>query len=85
MPHTAYETMQALTQSGGACSPGEPREAAEGRFLGRGDARPVHDTAQNPVQDVMAQRDVSSQGRTPHPMVNIGRAEGHATVAVILH
>jgi hypothetical protein len=53
-----------------------------GGFLGGGDARPVPNMVQNPFQDVMAQRDVCSKGRTPHPIVNIGRAEGRAAVAL---
>jgi hypothetical protein len=57
-------------------------EAAEGRFLGGGDARPVHNTVQYPFQDVMAQCGMCSEGRAPHPMVDIGRAEGRATVAL---
>jgi hypothetical protein len=55
---------------------------AEGGFLGGGDARPVHNTVQNPFQDVMAQRGVCSKGRTQHPIVNLGRAEGGAAVAL---
>jgi hypothetical protein len=35
---------------------GEPREAAEGGLECGGNARPVHSTAQNPFEDVMAQR-----------------------------
>jgi hypothetical protein len=58
------------------------QEAAEGEFLGGGDARPVHNTAQNPFQGVMAQRGMCSKGRTPHPMVNIGGAKGRAAVAL---
>jgi hypothetical protein len=42
----------------------------------------VHNTVQNPFQDVMAQHGVCSKGQTLRPMVNIGRAEGHATVAL---
>jgi hypothetical protein len=69
-------------RSGNASAPGEPREAAEGRFLGGGGARPVHNTAQYPFQDVMAQRGMCSEGRAPHPMVDIGRAEVRATVGL---
>jgi hypothetical protein len=72
----------AAARSGCASSPSEPREAAEGGFLGGGDARPVRSTAEYPFQDVIAQRDACSKGRTLHPMVNIGRAEGRATVAL---
>jgi hypothetical protein len=39
-------------------------------------------TRQYPFQDVMAQRGMCSKGRAPHPMVDIGRAEGRATVAL---
>jgi hypothetical protein len=35
---------------------GEPGEAAEGGLQSGGNARPVHSTAQNPFEDVMAQR-----------------------------
>jgi hypothetical protein len=72
----------ASTRSRDARSPGEPREAAEGGFLGGGNARPVHRMARIPFQDVMAQRGVCSKGRTPHPMVNISRVEGRAVVAL---
>jgi hypothetical protein len=40
----------------------------------------VHNTEQHPFQDVMAQRGTCSKGRAPHSMVNIGRAEGCATI-----
>jgi hypothetical protein len=53
--------------------------------LGGGDARPVHNTAQYPFQDVMAQRGMCREGRAPHPMVDIGRAEGRATVALQIY
>jgi hypothetical protein len=72
----------ASARSGDARSPGEPMEAAEGRCLGGDDARRVHNTSQNPFQHVMVQRGVCSRGRAPHPMVNIGRAEGRAAVAL---
>jgi hypothetical protein len=42
---------------------GESREAAQGRFDGRGDARPVHYTAQNPLEDIMAQRGLGIASR----------------------
>jgi hypothetical protein len=42
----------------------------------------VHNRAQNPFQDVMAQRGVCSKGRTLHHIVNIGRAVGRAPVAL---
>jgi hypothetical protein len=71
-------------QSAVASPPGEPRQAAGADFLGGGDARPVRHTAQNPFRDVMATRGVCCKGRTPHPMVNIGRAEGRAAVAGLL-
>jgi hypothetical protein len=48
------------------------REAAEGGFLGGGDACPVHDAAQNPFQDVMAQRGMCSEGRAPKTYWNNG-------------
>jgi hypothetical protein len=70
------------TQSGGASSPGEPRETAEGGFLVGGNAQPMHNTAQYPFQAVMAQHGVCSKGRTQHSMVSIGRAEGRVTVAL---
>jgi hypothetical protein len=56
----------------GAIAPCEAREAAEGGFLGGGDACPVHDTAQNPFQDVMEQRGMCSEGRAPHSVVSLG-------------
>jgi hypothetical protein len=39
---------------GGASASSEAWESAEGWLEGGGDARPVHSTAQNPFQDVMA-------------------------------
>jgi hypothetical protein len=69
-------------QSGGARSTSKPSKAVEGGFLGGGNARPVHSTAQYPFQHVMAQRGVCSKGRTPPPMVNMGWAEGRAAVAL---
>jgi hypothetical protein len=49
---------------------------------GGGDARPVHNTAQYPFPDAMAQSGVYSKGRTPHPMVNIGRVERRTTATL---
>jgi hypothetical protein len=57
------------THGRGASAPGKAREAAEGGFLGEGDACPVHDTAQNPFHDVMAQRGMCSEGWAPHSVV----------------
>jgi hypothetical protein len=42
----------------------------------------VHDTAQNPFQDVMAQRGIFSDGRAPHSVVSLGGAKGGAAVAL---
>jgi hypothetical protein len=49
--------------------------------LGGGDACPVHDTAQNPFQGVMAQRGMCSEGRAPHSVVSLGGAKGGATLS----
>jgi hypothetical protein len=72
------------TRGRGASALGKAREleAAEGGFLGGGDACPVHDTAQNPFQDVMAQRGMCSEGRAPHSVVSLGGAKVGATVAL---
>jgi hypothetical protein len=42
----------------------------------------VHDTAQNPFQDVMVQRGMCSEGQAPHSVVSLGGAKGGATVAL---
>jgi hypothetical protein len=42
----------------------------------------VHNTAQNPFQDVMAQHGMCSEGRAPHSVVSLGGAKGGATVAL---
>jgi hypothetical protein len=42
----------------------------------------VHDVAQNPFQDVMAQRGMCSDERAPHSVVSLGGAKGGATVAM---
>jgi hypothetical protein len=65
-----------------ASAPGKAREAAEGGFLGGGDAFPVHYTAQNPFRDVMEQRGMCSEGRAPHSVVSLGGAKGGAAVAL---
>jgi hypothetical protein len=59
------------TRGRGASAPGKAREAAEGGFLGGGDACPVHNTAQNPFQDIMVQRGMCSEGRAPHSVVSL--------------
>jgi hypothetical protein len=72
------------TRGRGASAPGKAREAAEGGFLGGGDAFPVHEMAQNPFQDVMAQRarGMCSDGRATHSVVSLGGAKGGAAVAL---
>jgi hypothetical protein len=50
----------------GARAGGETGEAAERWLKGRGNARPVHSTAQNPFQNVVAQRDLCGQGGAWH-------------------
>jgi hypothetical protein len=42
----------------------------------------VHETAQNPFQDVMAQHGMCSEGRAPHSVVSLGGAKGGAAVAL---
>jgi hypothetical protein len=49
---------------------------------GRGDARPVHSTPQNPFQDVMAQRELWGQGGTTLGMVEIGVPKGQPTATL---
>jgi hypothetical protein len=55
-----------------AGSIGEAREEAEGWLEGGGDAHPVHNTAQNPFQDVVAQHGTCSRERALHPAVRVG-------------
>jgi hypothetical protein len=55
----------------GARAGGETREAAEGWLEGRGNARPVHGMAQNLFQDVVAQRDLCSQGGAAHAVAGV--------------
>jgi hypothetical protein len=43
---------------------------------------PGHDTAQNPFQDVMAQRSMCTEGWAPHSVVSLGGAKDRATVAL---
>jgi hypothetical protein len=52
-----------------ACTCSEAGESVKGWLKGGGDARPVHSTAQNPFQDVMAQRKLYSEGRASHALV----------------
>jgi hypothetical protein len=55
----------------GASAGSKAWEAAEGWFKGGGDACPVHSTAQNPCQDVMAQREMCSKGGASHAVVGV--------------
>jgi hypothetical protein len=59
------------TVRGGARAGGETGEAAEGWLEGTGNVRPVHGTAQNRFQDVMAQRDLCGQGWASHAVVGV--------------
>jgi hypothetical protein len=69
------------TRGRGSSASGKAGEAAEGGFLGGGDACPVHDTAQNPFQDVIAQCGMCSDGRAKHSVVSLGGAKGGAAAA----
>jgi hypothetical protein len=59
----------------GASAGSEAWESAEGRFKGGGDARPVHSTAQNPM-DIMAQREMCGKGGGSHAVVGVRAVEG---------
>jgi hypothetical protein len=48
----------------------------------RGDARPVHSTAQNPFQDVMAQHEMCGKGRASHAVVGVRAVEGGSAAAL---
>jgi hypothetical protein len=50
--------------------------------VGRGDARPVHSTAQNPFQGAMVQRELCSQGGATHAVVNVRLAKGFCAAAL---
>jgi hypothetical protein len=65
-----------------ACAGSEAGESAEGWLKGGGDARPVHSTAQNLFQDVMAQRKLCSEGRASHAVVSVGAVDGGYAVAL---
>jgi hypothetical protein len=54
-----------------ACAGIEAEESAEVWLKGGGDARPVHSTAQNPFQDVMAQHELCSEGGASHAVVGV--------------
>jgi hypothetical protein len=59
-----------------------PGESDEGWLQGGGDAHPVHSTAQNPIQDVMAQHRVCSEGGAAHARVGIRAVEGCSAAAL---
>jgi hypothetical protein len=50
--------------------------SAEGWFMGGGDARPVHSTAQNPFKNGMAQREMCGKGGASHAVVGVLAVEG---------
>jgi hypothetical protein len=54
-----------------ACAGSEAADSLEGWLKGGGDARTVHSTAQNPCQDVMAQRNLCSEGVASHALVGV--------------
>jgi hypothetical protein len=66
----------------GASAGSEAWESAEGWFKGGGDARPVHSTAQNPFQDIMAQREMCSKGGASHAVVGVRAVEGGSADAL---
>jgi hypothetical protein len=62
--------------SGDASALSEAGELAECRLEGRGNARPVHSKAQNPFQDIMAQRGQCCQGGATHALFSIHATQG---------
>jgi hypothetical protein len=64
----------AISEGAGAAS-----EAGEGGRKGGGNAGPVHNLAQIPFQDIMAQRDLCSKGRASHCEASVGQAQAAAS------
>jgi hypothetical protein len=87
MPQGQEDVSLSLGADGGAICGGvsassEAGEQAKGGFLGGGNARQVHNTAQDPFQKVMSRRGMCSKGRAPHRVVGIGMVEGGTAVAL---
>jgi hypothetical protein len=61
---------------------GERWEASEGGLECGGNAYPVYSMVQNPCQDVVAQRDLTPQGRATHAMVGWRAAQGGPAAAL---
>jgi hypothetical protein len=80
VPSSARAGGGAIGRRAGAIS--EPREAAEGGLKCGGNARPVHSTAQNPFEDVMAHRGLCRQGGASHAVVGVHGAQGDPTAAL---
>jgi hypothetical protein len=68
---------------GGASAGSEDWESAEGWLKDGCDARPVHSTAQNPFQDVIAQHELCGKGGASHGVVGVRAVEGGS--AATLH
>jgi hypothetical protein len=66
----------------GASTGNEAWELAEGWLEGGDDARPVHSTAQNPFQDIMAQREMRGKGGASHTVVGVRVVEGGSAAAL---
>jgi hypothetical protein len=81
------EDVPSSTQTGGGAIGGCARavgdiwEVADGGLKCRGNACPVHSTAQNPCQDVEAQRGLCSQGRAPHAVVRVRAGWPYSRIA----
>jgi hypothetical protein len=60
---------------------GDIWEVADGGLKCRGNARPVHSTAQNPCQNVVAQRGLCSQGKAPHAVVGVRAGWPYSRIA----
>jgi hypothetical protein len=67
----------------GASAFGKAREAAEGEFLGGGDACHVHNTAQNPFQ--MSWRNVVCAARDGHRIARSASAERRVIIILLDH
>jgi hypothetical protein len=77
-----HEDVPSSTRAGGGPSSGcvgavgETGEAAFGGLKCGGNAPPVHSTGKHLCQDVVAQRDLCSQGGAPHAVMGVRAAQG---------
>jgi hypothetical protein len=72
-------------RSGDASSLRKVSEAAKGGFLGGGDARPEHNTAQYPFRSVMAQRGMCSKGQALHQPSIFGLHAWQSLLRITMH